>query len=71
MARETPVWCGISYWHVVSHCCSLSLLIGDAVSGCSGVQEGGDFLREEKGGDAGKTAGESCVDAAPGSELKG
>lgn len=29
--------------------CSLSLLTGDTTSGCSGGQEGGGILREEKG----------------------
>lgn len=40
------------------------------MSGCLGVQEGEDILGEEKGGDPRKIAGESCVDAALGSELK-
>lgn len=40
------------------------------MSGCLDVQEGGDILGEEKGGDPRKIAGELCVDVAPGNELK-
>jgi len=53
---------------VASQCDLLFLPIDNTNLGCSGGQEGGDILREEKGSDSREITWECGVDAAPCSE---